>query len=246
MFRNSNLNIIFRLISLFLIISLGPNLYSQPTDLEVFSKNAESFNCYLNGDIQNLSPQSNIEMLNLPSGYYELMLTFPTNPDTVFRRLGLSPGVKTTYLVKRNRKGKLKLKFAGESPLSTSIYPTTHNQPKSKRPVPPPIDNCGNLTGGFDQIRNLQIKTQGFQFDEQKVQQIRQELLGGCFNSFQLAMLFTGFKDEQYKVQLAKILIDVTYDLENAHLYLTSFPNDHHQQEVKAYLESLKQQKFNE
>ena len=100
----------------------------------------------MNGELKNKRPLSKIEIFNIPYEYYESMITFTSSNDTLFRKLGLSPNVKTIYSIKRKKNNKAVIRFASESNLDSSAI-------KNSSVVKPSIDNCGNLTGGIDDIQ---------------------------------------------------------------------------------------------
>ena len=116
----------------------------------------------MNGELKNKRPLSKIEIFNIPYEYYESMITFTSSNDTLFRKLGLSPNVKTIYSIKRKKNNKAVIRFASKSNLDSSAI-------ENSSVVKPSIDNCGNLTGGIDDIQLFINELIQYQFDEEKI-----------------------------------------------------------------------------
>ena len=72
------------------------------------------------------------------------------------------PNVKTIYSIKRKKNNKAVIRFASESNLDSSTI-------KNSSVVKPSIDNCGNLTGGIDDIQLFINELIQYQFDEEKI-----------------------------------------------------------------------------
>ena len=166
------------------------------------------FFCYLNGELKNKRPLSKIEIFNIPYEYYELMITFTSSTDTLFRKLGLSPNVKTIYSIKRKKNNKAVIRFASESNLDGSAIENP-SVVKTKM-VKPSINNCGNLTGGIDDIQLFINELIQYQFDEEKIS------LNLIFNlGFIGVLLFSGSiylltTNQIINIKLLKILWPIT------------------------------------
>ncbi len=95
---------------------------AQTANLVVFSEMGEKFTLYLNGEVQNDAPKSNVKVFGLTGQFYQARVDFEDASllDFANNNLAVQPGVEATYLIKKNKKGEYVLRFNGEAPMSGS------------------------------------------------------------------------------------------------------------------------------
>lgn len=105
----------------------------------VFSENGELFTLYLNGVKQNETPQSNIQLDELTSEFYQARVDFedPGYPDFSTNNFAVKKGLLVTYMIKINRKGEYVLRYQSETAMNmTASEPTP---PAPPRPTSAPV-----------------------------------------------------------------------------------------------------------
>ncbi len=91
-------------------------LFSQTSNLIVFSEQGEPFYLVLNGVRQNTIPETNVMITGLPGNAYKAKVIFEdsTIPDIDKNIFFQNFGFEHTYNIKQNRKGRYVMRFAGE------------------------------------------------------------------------------------------------------------------------------------
>ena len=88
----------------------------------IYSEAGEKFTLFLNGEVMNSAPQSNVKLQNLTSEFYQARVDFQdaTLADFSNNNFALHPGMEVTYQVKKNKKGEYVLRFYTENDISSS------------------------------------------------------------------------------------------------------------------------------
>ena len=96
----------------------------------IYSEAGEKFTLFLNGEVMNSAPQSNVKLQNLTSEFYQARVDFQdaTLADFSNNNFALHPGMEVTYQVKKNKKGEYVLRFYTENAISSSA---TTNSPSN-------------------------------------------------------------------------------------------------------------------
>ena len=96
----------------------------------IYSEAGEKFTLFLNGEVMNSAPQSNVKLQNLTSEFYQARVDFQdaTLADFSNNNFALHPGMEVTYQVKKNKKGEYVLRFYTENDISSSA---TMNSPSN-------------------------------------------------------------------------------------------------------------------
>lgn len=215
---------------------------SQDCDLEIYSSNSQEFYLHINGVSQGNNPKSNYEIFSLPLGFYEAMVTFPHSKDTVTKVLGLAVYTKTTYAINYNeRKSKYKIRFKTQEGFVQTPTNLTNNGEFAKKKYKPvkPNSNCDEVFADFYESRRIQTYLEELQFDEEKVNAIRNELRNSCYLSFTLSGFLFEIEQDYFKLELAKELAAKTYDLENLKIYSLGFKTNEFRNEYLNYIKQF-------
>jgi len=107
---------------LILLVAAVMNLNAQVAAAVVFTESGERFTLYLNGEVQNQLPQSNVRLNNLTGQYYQARVDFEdvNLPDFTNNQFAVQAGTEATYMIKLNKKGAYVLRFQSQSPLNAS------------------------------------------------------------------------------------------------------------------------------
>jgi len=103
----------------FILVCIS-NIFSQNSNLILFSEQGEQFFLYINGVKQNLNPETNVKVTDLNADSYKLRIVFhgqdipQLNKNIYFA----TKGNENTFSIKLNRKDKYVMRFVSETPLS--------------------------------------------------------------------------------------------------------------------------------
>jgi len=117
------------LLLLTLTLFMGFNLFSQNSNLTVFSENGNPFYVILNGIRQNENPETNVRVNDLMNEYYSLKLIFgDQNIPTIERKILMVVDAdarkgEMTYKIKRHKKGHLVLRYFSFTPAAQVLPP---------------------------------------------------------------------------------------------------------------------------
>ena len=216
---------------------------AQKCDLEIFSEGYEKFNLYLNGIAQSDTPKTYYEFFEIPHTYYEAMITFPNEDDTLIKPLSLSPNTKTIYaIVYKEKREKFKIKFRDQTGLNATtlnLQPNSSSQTTQQESVlriEKPNPNCQKISGGFNEMEQIRIRLNTFNYDEEKLNYLKDELQQKCFLAIHLFELLTYIENENYRLNAALFIKDHTYDIENSKVYVNAFATNEFRQQ---YLNSF-------
>lgn len=91
------------LLLLVLLFSIG--VKSQNANLVFFSENGEHFSVVMNGMLQNLQPETNIKVVDLPAPSYKVKIIFEDKIlGEINKTIYVNPGSETTYAIKNLKK----------------------------------------------------------------------------------------------------------------------------------------------
>jgi hypothetical protein len=131
-----------------LMVMTSPVLWAQSltADAIVYAENGEKFHLYLNGELMNEDPKTNIKLRGLTSEFYQARVDFVDSsiPDFNSNNFAVKYGIEVTYRVKLAKNGYV-LRYFSERPLEaqykmdneTVIYHEGGDvEPTSSEPVP--------------------------------------------------------------------------------------------------------------
>ncbi len=105
-----------------LMVIASPVLWAQTltADAIVYAENGEKFHLYLNGELMNEDPKTNIKLRGLTSEFYQARVDFVDNslPDFTNNNFAVKYGIEVTYRVKLVKNG-YALRYFSERPLET-------------------------------------------------------------------------------------------------------------------------------
>lgn len=91
---------------------------AQNTNLIFFSEQGERFSVVLNGVLQNLQPETNIKVTDLPAPSYKLKIIFDDkNLKDLDKTLLFNQGTETTFSIRKNKKNEYVVRFMNEIPI---------------------------------------------------------------------------------------------------------------------------------
>ena len=127
--------------SYFLLICLFGFFTAQAQNAAtvVFAENGELFTLYLNGVKQNETPQSNVQLNELSSEFYQARVDFedPAFPDFSNKNFAVMKGFLVTYMIKVNRKGEYVLRYQSETEMDMAV--SAPAPPAPPRPTSVPV-----------------------------------------------------------------------------------------------------------
>lgn len=115
-----------RLFTLTLTLCIMVASFAQSTsNLIVFSADGDPFYLILNGIKQNTEPETNVKVTGINEGAYRIKIQFhDENMADLDKDWLINPGVEATAMIE-NKKGKYKLKYRGEIPISDATTTST-------------------------------------------------------------------------------------------------------------------------
>ncbi|MGC8865899.1 MAG: DUF4476 domain-containing protein [Bacteroidales bacterium] len=133
------------LLFIWIIVLWSLKLFPQGSNLVVFSENGERFFLIMNGLRQNDEARTNVRITSLTAPSYKVKVIFE-NPSlksidkTVY--FAEDESVEATYVIKRDRKNRLVLRFMNQAPLAnyTQTVPDQYVIPYHTTPLPPQAD----------------------------------------------------------------------------------------------------------
>lgn len=128
-------------ISFILLLGLACRLGAQNSNLIVFAEQGERFYLILNGLRQNETAETNVKVTGLNAPSYKLKIIFeqPGLPEIDKTIYFPDPEIEVTYVINRNRKGELSLKFMNsvDVPYSPRPNPGQSVIQYHTQPLPP-------------------------------------------------------------------------------------------------------------
>ena len=110
----------------------------------------------------------------------------------------------------------------------------------SKQAGIPDLENVKIAIIGVLENRNdINYIGEELQFDEEKVNAIRNELRNSCYLSFTLGGFLSEIEQDYFKLELAKELAAKTYDLENLKIYSLGFKTNEFRNEYLNYIKQF-------
>src|ERR1035437_5644965 len=111
------------LLILVLLISLS-GIYAQKTNLIFFTEQGEKFSVILNGVLQNLKPETNIKVIDLPAPSYKLKIIFQDSTlSQLDKNLMFNSNTETSFDIKKNSKGEYVVRYLNEVPIAQAMPP---------------------------------------------------------------------------------------------------------------------------
>lgn len=125
--------------------------YAQSSNLVVFTEGNERFSILLDGQLQNQTPATYVKAHNLTPKFYSLKLVFENRYlPSLTKKLVLDAGEETTVLLKKNKKGKYKLRYRGSAPFTREATQNTHSGGEHISTDVQTDGNAGNVSLGFN------------------------------------------------------------------------------------------------
>jgi hypothetical protein len=112
------------LLILVLLISFS-GIYAQKTNLIFFTEQGEKFSVILNGVLQNLKPETNVKVIDLPAPSYKLKIIFQDSTlPQLDKNLMFNSNTETSFDIKKNSKGEYVVRYLNEVPIAQAMPPT--------------------------------------------------------------------------------------------------------------------------
>ena len=124
--------------TLSILIFIYTFVYSQKSNLIIYSQNGERFKLILNGIQQNPTPQTNVKVTDLVAPNYKIRILFE-NKELGFIDKNIffqNQGNEETYLIKKNNKGRYVIRFQSSVPLTQAPPPPTSQIVYTYSPTP--------------------------------------------------------------------------------------------------------------
>ncbi|MBK7175336.1 MAG: DUF4476 domain-containing protein [Bacteroidales bacterium] len=119
------------------IVCLATLLKAQNTNLIFFTEQGERFSVVLNGVLQNLQPETNIKVTDLPAPSYKLKLIFEDKKIAdLDKNLFFNQGTETTFCIKKNKNQEYVVRFMNEVPIEEAPRPVAQQQVIVYHPEP--------------------------------------------------------------------------------------------------------------
>jgi hypothetical protein len=113
-----------RLSTIILLLFLQQLVFAQTGNVVVFSENSDRFYLFVNGLQQNMTPQPNVKITNLPESQYKIKVVFEDNTLTQLERLAyIDAGQEYSYNIKRDKKGILKMTPFSMTEINNAVLP---------------------------------------------------------------------------------------------------------------------------
>ncbi len=152
---------------LFTLIFVSSFTFAQQSNLNVFSENGEPFYLILNGIGQNQDPLTNVRVDRLRANYYRAKIIFENRDIQPIEKKMLmvvdadNTKGEATYIITKNRKGKLILKFYSFTPFSEILPHTEANIIHYNTSPAPPVNHSSTAittqTTTVNQENNLNV-----------------------------------------------------------------------------------------
>ncbi len=117
-----------KIVYLFLIvIFIGiSTVFAQKTNLVFFTEQGEGFTLILNGIQQNPEPETNVKVTGLIARNYKAKIIFKDrNLGEIDKNIIFNQGTETTFVIKRNEKGKYVIRWMNEVPIAQALPQNT-------------------------------------------------------------------------------------------------------------------------
>jgi len=125
-------------------------VFAQKSNLIFFTEQGEPFYVIVNGIKQNGDPRTNVRITELISPSYKCKIVFKnTSLPQLDKTVYINPGTETTYVIKRNNKGKWVINWMNEvavnnAPANNNTYVFSTEEPINPEPqlnIPPQPQN---------------------------------------------------------------------------------------------------------
>lgn len=116
-----------KFLTLILLTAATITAKAQTSNVILFTENGERFFAILNGLRQNEAAETNVKLTELNANYYKLKVIFEdkTLGEKNFN-LGFNPGMETSFILKKNKKGEYVLRPVSETPVAQApVSPST-------------------------------------------------------------------------------------------------------------------------
>lgn len=123
------------------VLVLALCVQAQKSNLIFFTEQGERFYLVLNGVQQNIEPETNVMVTDLPAPSYKLKIIFEDESlGVIDKTLLFGQGMETTFNIKRNNKNEWVVRFMNEVPLAQAPPPSAERvvMVYSATPPPPP------------------------------------------------------------------------------------------------------------
>lgn len=124
---------------LFIGLLLGSSIIGQvKSNMIFFTEQGEKFNLILNGVNQNPEAETNVKVTDLVGLNYKIKIIFQdATLGEIDKNLIIKQGMETTFVIKRNNKGRWVVRFMGEIPIAQALPPTPNQKVIVFGNVPP-------------------------------------------------------------------------------------------------------------
>lgn len=116
--------------------------FSQTSNLVFFTENGEFFTVFVNGARQNNVPAAQVKAIGFAGDFANVRVVFasPEIPE-IKQGLMVEQGLESTYIIKRNKKGEMVMRFSGSAAIpavveETQSVQTTVNVPQNQNVNP--------------------------------------------------------------------------------------------------------------
>lgn len=120
------------------LLLLSLTAISQTSNLVFFTENGENFTAFVNGVKQNEAPAPHVKAIGFLGEYAQVRIAFasPEIPE-IKQGLMVEPGLESTYIIKRNKKGEMIIRFNGSAPIPPVVVETQVVETQVEVPVTP-------------------------------------------------------------------------------------------------------------
>jgi hypothetical protein len=136
---------------LFSLLTWGAIAQNSTADAVIYSENGDKFRIYLNEELINEDPRSNVKIKGLESEFYQVRVDFADEhlSDFTSKMFAVKYGIEVTYVIKLTKKG-YALRYFSERPKEATtahLAPGTYQfaqpiEPQMTEPVAPPVSQA--------------------------------------------------------------------------------------------------------
>jgi hypothetical protein len=136
---------------LFSLLSLGIFAQNSTADAVIYSENGDKFRIYLNEELINEDPRSNVKIKGLVSEYYQVRVDFEDAhlSDFTSKMFAVKYDLEVTYVIKLTKKGYALRYFSERTKEMTTqkLAPGTYQfdqpiEPQIAEPIAPPVSQA--------------------------------------------------------------------------------------------------------
>jgi hypothetical protein len=108
------------------LLTVTSLLKAQNTNLIFFTEQGERFSVVLNGVMQNVEPQTNIKVTDLPAPNYKLKIIFEDQKlAELDKNLLFNQGTETTFCIRKNKNNEYVVRYMNEIPIEEAPRPVS-------------------------------------------------------------------------------------------------------------------------